>query len=217
MSIDEVITKMNIILVGPQGSGKGTQAANIVKEYGLKHLSTGDALRAEIQSGSDLGKEVAELINAGNLVSDDLVNNIIKGAFDTYKEQGLLLDGYPRTQAQAEYLNSVAKVDAILEINISDEEAVRRISARYNCPKCGEIYNTITKPPKVVGVCDNDGAKLFQRDDDKPDEVRKRLADYHAKTEPIIGFFEEKGVAVYHINGEQDFDKVFTDIEEKLD
>ena len=208
---------MNIIIVGPQGCGKGTQAENIVKEYGLKHTCTGDALRAEIASGSDLGKQVAELINAGKLVSDELVNNIIKNALETNKEQGLLLDGYPRTKAQAEFLAENAQIDAIIEIHISDEEAVNRISTRYNCPKCKAVYNTNTKPPKEEGVCDNDGTALFQRDDDKPDEIRKRLADYHAQTEPIIGFFEGKGVKIHRINGEQPIDKVFVDIKEQLD
>lgn len=206
---------MNIILVGPQGCGKGTQAENIVREYGLKHTSTGDALRAEKATGSTLGQELARVMDAGELVSDDLVNTIIKKALET-SEKGLLLDGYPRTEAQAAFLADNAQIDAVIEISISDEEAVNRISTRYSCPKCKAVYNTNTKPPKTAGICDNDGTELIQRDDDKPEEVKKRLADYHAKTEPIIEFFEKKGVKVYRINGEQPIEDVFSDIKEKL-
>ena len=207
---------MNIILVGPQGCGKGTQAEKIAEHYSMKHFSTGDAFRAEVASGSELGKKLKEIMDAGELVPVEIVNDVIRGAIEQHKERGLIFDGYPRTQEQASFLESVTDVDAIVAIEISDEEAVRRISSRYMCPKCGKGYNTVTLPPKEEGKCDLDGEALIQRDDDKPEAVRKRLADYHAKTAPIIAFFEEKGVAVHRINGEQPIEDVFSTIVEKL-
>lgn len=208
---------MNIILIGPQGSGKGTQADNMVDEYGMKHFSVGDALRAEKKSGSELGNKVAAIMERGDLVSDDIVNEIVKKAVEHYGEQGLIFDGYPRKRSQAEYLKTIADVDAVVDISISDEEAVRRISSRYVCPECGKCYNTIFLPPKEEGKCDADGAALVQREDDKPDAVRKRLAAYHEQTEPIVKYYEEGGVPVHRINGEQPIPDVFRDIKRALE
>jgi len=203
---------MNIILIGPQASGKGTQAVRLAEKTGMKHFSTGDAFRAEVASGSELGKELKRIMDAGDLVPNETVNEVIKGAVEKYQSQGLVFDGYPRTQDQAEFLSSITKIDAVVAIKISDEEAVKRISSRYVCPVCGKGYNTITLPPKVEGKCDVEGATLVQRDDDKPESVKKRLADYHAKTAPLIKFFDEQGSAIHSINGEQPIDDVAKDI-----
>ena len=208
---------MNVILIGPQGCGKGTQAAKLTEEYSFKHLSTGDALREEVARGTTLGLRAKELMNKGALVPDELVNDIIKGAVERHHQQGLLFDGYPRTLTQAAFLHRIVHIDAVIDLNISDEESVRRISARYNCPVCKEIYNTISKPPRIPGVCDKDGAKLFQREDDRPEEVRRRLRDFHSKTEPIMTFFKQRGVRAHWVNGEQPIAQVYAELKRALE
>lgn len=207
---------MNIILIGAQGSGKGTQAQKLVEKYHLKHFSTGDALRAEAASGSPLGLKVKAIMEAGELVSAEIVNEIVKNAVEKHQEQGIIFDGYPRTLEQAAFLESVAEIDAVVEIEITDDEAVKRISSRYSCPKCKAVYNTQTKPPKKVGVCDNDGEAIVQREDDKEAAVRKRLSDYHAQTEPIIDYYEDNEVSIYRIDGQRPVDEVFEELCESL-
>ncbi|MBU0741570.1 nucleoside monophosphate kinase [bacterium] len=202
---------MNIIIIGPQASGKGTQAAKLAAHYGIFHFSTGDALRAEVKSGSELGRELSEVMNAGKLVSDELIFDIVKKAYREHPG-GILLDGYPRTVAQAELVRADLAVDAVVEIVIEDETAVARISSRFMCSECGAGYNTVSLPPKTPGICDKDGAKLIQRDDDRPEAVRKRLALYHEQTAPVIGFYGKIGVAVHRIDGEQAIEEVFQDI-----
>jgi len=202
---------VNIIIIGPQASGKGTQAAKLAAHYGIFHFSTGDALRAEVKSGSELGRELSEVMNAGKLVSDELIFDIVKKAYREHPG-GILLDGYPRTVAQAELVRADLAVDAVVEIVIEDETAVARISSRFMCSECGAGYNTVSLPPKTPGICDKDGAKLIQRDDDRPEAVRKRLALYHEQTAPVIGFYGKIGVAVHRIDGEQAIEEVFQDI-----
>ncbi len=202
---------MNLIIIGPQASGKGTQAAKLAGHYGIFHFSTGDALRAEVKSGSDLGKELSEVMNAGKLVSDELIFGIVKKVYGEHPE-GILLDGYPRTVAQAELVKADLDVDAVVEIVIKDETAVERISSRFMCSECGAGYNTVSLPPQTEGVCDKDGAKLIQRDDDKPEAVLKRLALYHEQTAPVIAFYDKLGVAVHRVDGEQSIEDVFQDI-----
>lgn len=207
---------MNLIIIGPQASGKGTQASRMAEHYGVFHFSTGDALRAEVKSGSDLGKELAEVMNAGKLVSDELIFNIVKKVYGEHPE-GILLDGYPRTIPQAELVKSDLKVDAVVEIAIADETCVARISSRWMCSDCGAGYNTVSLPPKKEGVCDKCSGSLLQRDDDKPDSVLKRLALYHDQTAPVIEFYRNEGVAVHKIDGEQSIDAVFESIKQALD
>ncbi|MBC8424032.1 nucleoside monophosphate kinase [bacterium] len=202
---------MNMIIIGPQASGKGTQAAKLAGHYGIFHFSTGDALRAEVKSGSELGRELSAVMNAGKLVSDELIFGIVKKVYGDHPE-GILLDGYPRTIPQAELVKADLKVDAVVEIVIKDETAVARISSRFMCSECGAGYNTVSLPPKTPGVCDKDGADLVQRDDDKPEAVLERLALYHAQTAPVIAFYEKLGVAVHRIDGEQTIEEVFQDI-----
>jgi adenylate kinase len=206
---------MNITVIGPQASGKGTQASRIAKQYGIFHFSTGDALRAEVKSGSGLGQEISQIMNAGQLVSDELIYGIVKKVGEAHPE-GILLDGYPRTVGQAEMMKPDLEMEAVIEIVIKDETAVERISSRYMCSKCGHGYNTVSLPPKTEGVCDHDGAPLVQREDDKPEAVLKRLALYHQQTAPVIEFYQNLGVAVHRVNGEQAIDEVFQDIKQAI-
>jgi adenylate kinase len=206
---------MNITVIGPQASGKGTQASRIAKQYGIFHFSTGDALRAEVKSGSGLGQEISQIMNAGQLVGDELIYGIVKKVGEAHPE-GILLDGYPRTVGQAEMMKPDLEMEAVIEIVIKDESAVQRISSRYMCSKCGHGYNTVSLPPKTEGVCDHDGAPLVQREDDKPEAVLKRLALYHQQTAPVIEFYQNLGVAVHRVNGEQAIDEVFQDIKQAI-
>jgi len=199
---------MNICIIGPQASGKGTQATRIAGHYGIFHFSTGDALRAEVKSGSELGQELSAVMNAGKLVSDELIYGIVKKTAAEHPE-GILLDGYPRTVHQGEMMKDELKIDAVIEIAIADETCVARISSRFMCSECGRGYNTVSLPPAKDGVCDDDGAALVQRDDDKPEAVLKRLALYHEATAPVIDFYRTAGVPVHRIDGEQSIDEVF--------
>ena len=207
---------MNLIIVGPQGCGKGTQAEKIMATYDMDSFSTGDALRAEAKSGSALGQEVKKLIDAGILVPDNIINDILENAINK-ASKGLIFDGYPRTLDQAQHLLEKTTINAIVNITISDDEAVKRISSRWRCPVCKRRYNTISLPPKTAGVCDDDGTALTQRADAKPDAVRKRLKAYHEQTEPILAYFEEQGIPVHHIDGEQPIEQVFADIQAHLE
>ena len=207
---------MNICIIGPQASGKGTQAGRIAGHYDIFHFSTGDALRAEVKSGSELGQELSAVMNAGKLVSDQLIYDIVKKTAGEHPE-GILLDGYPRTVPQAEMMKTDLTIDAVIEIAIADETAVARISSRYMCSECGRGYNTVSLPPAQEGVCDDDGAPLVQRDDDKPEAVLKRLALYHEQTAPVVEFYRTAGVPVHHIDGEQKIADVFADVRKAID
>jgi len=206
---------MNITIIGPQASGKGTQASRIAEHFGIFHFSTGDALRAEVKSGSELGNEIAQVMNAGQLVGDELIYGIVKKA-DQAHPGGILLDGYPRTVGQAEMMKPDLPIGAVVEIIISDQTAVDRISSRFMCSKCGHGYNTVSLPPKTAGVCDLDGAPLIQRDDDKPEAVKKRLRVYHEQTAPVLEFYRNLGVPVHPVDGEQSIDDVWQDIKQAI-
>jgi adenylate kinase len=207
---------MNICIIGPQASGKGTQATRIAGHYGIFHFSTGDALRAEVKSGSELGRELSAVMNAGKLVSDELIWGIVRKTAAEHPE-GILLDGYPRTVPQAEMMKDDLKIDAVIEIAIADDTCVARISSRFMCSKCGRGYNTVSLPPETEGVCDDDGAPLVQRDDDKPEAVLERLALYHEATAPVIEFYRAAGVPVHRIDGEQSIDEVFAAARRAID
>lgn len=185
----------NIIIFGPQGSGKGTQAEVLSQSFGIVHVATGDIFRQNVEDGTELGKKVEEVMNAGNLISDEITNEIVKerlGQDDC--RAGFVLDGYPRNLNQAGFLDKIVKVDLVLEVWISDDEGVMRIGRRRTCPKCGVVYHLKFNPPKAEGVCDDCGENLEIRDDDKEELVRKRLEKYHKQTEPLIGYYKEKGV-----------------------
>jgi adenylate kinase len=201
---------MKLVFIGPQGSGKGTQAKIISEKIGFPHISTGDLLR-NIQG--DLKQEVDNHMNQGVLVPDELMLRILKETINSpYCEAGFILDGFPRNIEQAKELEKITSIDKFIEISISDEEAIKRISGRRNCNQCGKIYNINTSPkPEQENECDACKTPLTQRPDDTEDAVKKRLNVYHNDTEPIL-----KEYPSIKIKGEQDIKDVTRDILEKL-
>lgn len=188
---------MKLILLGPPGGGKGTQAKRIVERLGIPQVSTGDLLRAEAASGSALGKKLKEFMDAGRLGPDDLIIEIIKARVAKPDcANGYIFDGFPRTMPQALALESFTKPDIVLNIKVPDSEIVRRLTSRRTCKECGAIYNLQSIPPKVAGKCDKCGGALFQRDDDNEKTVLNRLRVYRDQTEPLIDFYRKKGLLV---------------------
>jgi len=212
---------LNLILMGLPGAGKGTQAEQIVDKYSIPHISTGDMFRSAIKEGTQLGKEAKSYMDKGELVPDEVTIGIVRerlGKDDC--KQGFLLDGFPRTVAQAEALENLlsdfgSTLDYVLHIDVDTEQLVERLTGRRICPTCGATYHVKYNPPKVEGKCDHDGSELIQREDDKPETVRKRLEVNLENTKPLLNFYEDKGYLVT-INGDQDIDQVFHDIDEKL-
>lgn len=198
--------------MGPQGCGKGTQAKILSKRLGICHISTGDLLR---NAEGDLKKELDEYMNSGKLVPDELIVKILKERIQEADcNEGFILDGFPRNLNQANLLKNIVDIDKIVEIGLSDEEAVKRISGRVNCKMCGESYNTLTDAhPKIEGKCDSCGGELFRRADDSEEAVKKRLEIYHSETEPILDLYKDE---VVRINGEQSIDSIAKEIEEKV-
>ena len=204
---------VKIILFGPQGSGKGTQAELIEKEFGIPPVSTGNILRDNINRGTELGKTAKDYIVKGHLVPDSIILGIIENRLkEKDTKNGFLLDGFPRNKVQAEGLAKITDVDAVIEIDVSDKESIKRISGRRTC-KCGAVYHVFYNPPRILEICDKCGSKLFQREDDKEDAIRKRLEIYHSETKPVISFYGEKSIK---INGEQSIEKVFENILSEL-
>jgi adenylate kinase len=191
---------MILILLGPPGAGKGTQAKLLAAELRVPHVSTGDMFRDHKARGTPLGKKVQAIIDAGGLVTDDVTNELVKerlGQPDV--PTGCILDGYPRTTAQAQYLDLLLhsmgrSIGRCLFYDVADEVLVERMSGRRSCPRCGAVYHVTQNPPKRDGYCDREGAGLVQRDDDKPEAVRKRLQEYAAKTEPLLRFYRDRSL-----------------------
>jgi adenylate kinase len=213
---------MNIILLGPPGAGKGTQARILVEEHDLVQLSTGDMLRAAKTSGTELGNKVAEVMARGDLVTDDIVIGLIAEQLDGEAgEKGLIFDGFPRTLAQADALEDLLdrkgkRLDAVVEMRVDDEALVARISGRFTCAECGEVYHDTTKPTKRDGVCDKCGATEFvRRADDNAESVRVRLAAYYRNTAPLIGYYHAKG-KLRSVDGLGEVDDVARDIRTAL-
>ncbi|SFJ26378.1 Adenylate kinase [Sphingomonas sp. NFR04] len=205
---------MNIILLGPPGAGKGTQAKRLETERGMVQLSTGDMLRAAVKAGTPTGLKAKAVMEAGQLVSDEIVSGIIGERLDMADtEKGAIFDGYPRTYAQAESLDGLLsergrKLDYVIELLVNEEALVDRVEGRFTCAKCGEGYHDKYKLPKVDGVCDVCGSTEFKRrPDDNAETVRTRMAEYRAKTAPILPFYEEKGL-VRRVDGMADIDEV---------
>ncbi len=205
-----------LLIMGPQGSGKGTQAELIAKEYNVKHVSMGDILRDEARRETEQGKLLREYMNAGKLIPDEINDGLVRSVVEGNKNNGLLLDGYPRNKHQAEYLLGIARVDGIIVVNISDEEAVKRIGKRRICTATKKIYIDDQVTEEDVKECEAAGGKIVQRDDDTPGAVRKRLQIYHENTAPLLEVFNEKGVKVIVVNGEQSVENVFGDIKKEL-
>ncbi|MBN4016674.1 adenylate kinase [Rhodospirillaceae bacterium AH-315-P19] len=213
---------MKLILLGPPGAGKGTQAKSIEAKHGIVHLSTGDMLRAAIASGSDLGKQVKDIVEKGALVSDAIIIQMIEERIAAQDcSNGFILDGFPRTVAQAEALDEMLvrkeiKLDHVIELGVEDAALVKRISGRFSCADCGAGYHDEFKQPAVEGVCDRCGSKAFsRRKDDNPETVKARLLAYHEQTAPILPYYREKGVLTT-VDGMKDFDAVTAAIEVAL-
>ncbi|MAC77051.1 MAG: adenylate kinase [Rhodobacteraceae bacterium] len=190
---------MNIILLGPPGAGKGTQSRHLVETRGMVQLSTGDMLRDAKDSGSEMGKRVAEVMERGELVTDEIVIGLIREKIDAGDGRGFIFDGFPRTLAQADALGELLastgeKLDAVIEMEVDDDELVARITARSTCATCGEVYNDNTKPIPADGKCVKCGGTEFKRRaDDNEESLRKRLMEYYKKTSPLIGYYYAKG------------------------
>jgi adenylate kinase len=194
------VSELNFVLLGPPGAGKGTQAERLVADFGLPYYSTGIILRAAIEAESELGREAKEYVDKGELVPDELVCRVIEERLDSGEaDDGFLLDGFPRTIGQAEMLEGALDsrgrlLTAVLLIEVGDDEVIRRLSGRRQCVKNGHVYHIEFDPPKNEGVCDQDGSRLVQRDDDKPETIRNRLSVYHEQTAPLVDWYEERGL-----------------------
>jgi adenylate kinase len=212
---------VNIILMGLPGAGKGTQAERIVEEFKIPHISTGDMFRAAVKNETPLGLQAKSYMDKGLLVPDEVVIGIVRErlAMDDCAN-GFLLDGFPRTVPQAEALTETLKelgreIDHVININVRRDVLIERLTGRWICPICGASYHTLFNPPKEAGVCDKDGGKLFQRDDDKPEVVAQRLDVNIAQTQPLIDYYSKQGL-LRNIDGEQEIQVVFAEIKSLL-
>lgn len=212
---------MKIIMLGAPGAGKGTQAKKIADLCNIPHISTGDIFRANIKEGTELGKKAKAYMDAGELVPDDLVCDLVVDRIQQDDcTKGYILDGFPRTIPQAEALTNALnaieqKMEYALNFDVPDENIIHRMAGRRSCVGCGATYHVEFNPPKVEGVCDICGEKLVLRDDDKPETVTNRLNVYHEQTQPLIDYYEKQGI-VYTMDGTQSMDKVFEDIRKIL-
>jgi adenylate kinase len=194
------VRELNLILFGPPGAGKGTQAARLREDFRLPYVATGDILRAAVKEGTELGKAAKGYMDAGDLVPDDLIIDlIIDRISEDDARDGFILDGFPRNRAQADALSEAfeklgRRITAVLLMDVPDEHVIRRISGRRVSVKTGRPYHIDTDPPKHEGRCDVDGSRLIQRDDDRPEVIKKRLDVYHAETEPLISYYDERGL-----------------------
>jgi adenylate kinase len=190
---------INLVLLGPPGAGKGTQARRLAEERGLSQLSTGDMLREAKASGTEMGRRAAEVMAEGKLVSDDIVIGLVEEKLKAPNGAGFIFDGFPRTLAQADALGALLdrlglRLDAAIEMRVDDAALVARISGRFTCGNCGEVYHDATRPTKAAGVCDVCGSTdLRRRADDTPEALRQRLMEYYKKTAPLIGYYHAKG------------------------
>jgi adenylate kinase len=204
---------MNLIFLGPPGSGKGTQASMLAVELGLSHISMGDILRQEIKQETEVGKEAASFLKNGQLVPDDVVNKIAIKAVGKSGLKGFLLDGYPRTKYQAEFLGKNTKIDKVVYIDVPKDDIVKRLSGRIVCKACGAVYHVKTKPPKQNGICDACGGELYVRNDDKEETILKRFEVYAKETEPLVKYYGDRLVK---IDGAGTLQDVFSSIKSSL-
>ncbi|WP_336036521.1 adenylate kinase [Halobacterium yunchengense] len=208
----------NILILGAPGAGKGTQSRRLVEEFGVEHVTTGDALRAN--KGMDIGHldleydTPGEYMDAGELVPDPVVNEIVKTALEA--ADGYVLDGYPRNESQTEYLDSITDLDVVLYLAVDEDELVRRLTGRRVCEDCGATYHVDFDPPAESGVCDECGGDLYQREDDTEETARERIRVYEENTEPVVEYFRDEGVLV-EVDGERTPDEVWADVEDAVE
>lgn len=208
--------------MGLPGAGKGTQAEKINEKYNIPHISTGDMFRLAIKEGTELGKKAKAFMDQGALVPDEVTIGIVKERLSKADcKNGFLLDGFPRTIAQAEALQELLTelnqtIDHVIHVDVPEENLVERLTGRRVCPTCGTTYHVMYNPPAEAGICDKDGSALIQRDDDKPETVKKRLAVNIEQTKPLLDFYQDKGYLV-GVNGNQEIDEVFRDIQKTLE
>lgn len=205
--------KLNLVLLGGPGAGKGTQAEKLVRDWDLQHLATGDILREEVDKETELGLEAKKYMDRGDLVPDELVVDMVQKKIN--RDKGYLFDGFPRTIDQAEALKEVVDLDLVLYIKIDSKEAVRRLAARRVCSDCGRIYNKNFKKPRQEGICDECGGELYQRDDDRPEVIRDRFETFLDETAPLIDYYSDKGLLM-EIDGEQEPDGVYEEVKGSL-
>jgi adenylate kinase len=207
------VSELNLILLGPPGAGKGTQAERLVQDFDLPYYATGDILRAAVKEDSELGHEAKEYMDRGDLVPDEVISRVVIERIDRPEAaDGFLLDGFPRTINQAEALKTALeerdrRLTAALLIDAPDEEVIRRLSGRRICVKNQHLYHVEFDPPKREGVCDQDGSRLIQRDDDKPETLKRRLEVYHEQTRPLIDYYERGGL-LRRFDGSRSADEV---------
>ncbi len=213
---------MRLVLLGPPGSGKGTQAQKLVERYQIPQISTGDLFRSAVKNETELGKKAKEYMERGELVPDEIVVGMVEERLkEDDCQKGFILDGFPRTIAQAQALDKLLekkgeKLDAVIEISVPDEEVIKRLSGRRTCSKCGAMYHIEFNPPKVEGKCDKCGGDLYQRDDDKEEVIKSRLKVYHSQTAPLVEYYEKKGL-LKKINGVGKIDEIFQEIVNALE
>jgi adenylate kinase len=208
---------MNILIMGPPGAGKGTQAERIITEFNIPHISTGDAFRLAMKQGTPIGLKAKEYIDKGLLVPDEITNGIVKERLSQPDcEKGFLLDGFPRTIQQAEALEVMLnelgrKIDHVVNLSVDRSFLLARLTGRRICRSCGATYHVMFNPPKTEGICDKDGGELYQRSDDSEEQVGTRLDEYTSKTAPLLNYYGDKGT-LREVNGERDIDVVTADI-----
>jgi adenylate kinase len=213
--------ELNLVLLGPPGSGKGTQGERLNEDLRLPYYATGDILRGAVRDETELGKSAKEYMDRGDLVPDEVIVGVIAERIDSEEARdGFILDGFPRTTPQAEALDAKLaelgrSVGTVLLIDTSDDEVVKRLGGRRTCEANGHVFHVDFNPPKVEGVCDIDGSPLIVRDDDKPEVIRKRLATYHEKTEPLVTYYDDKGV-LRRVDGERAPDEVTEELRRTL-
>ena len=213
--------ELNLVLLGPPGSGKGTQGERLNEDLHLPYYATGDILRAAVRDETELGRTAKGYMDAGDLVPDEVIVGVIVEALDSdAARDGFILDGFPRTTPQAEALDAKLEelgrgVTAVILIDVSDDEVVRRLGGRRTCAAEGHVFHVDFNPPKQEGVCDIDGSELIVRDDDKPDVIRKRLQTYHEKTEPLVDYYDRRSV-LRRIAGEAPPDEVTEEVRRTL-